>query len=206
MNTAAVNTKADADREDVARVLAGEVRAFENIVLRWQAPLINLAWRYTRDRSRAEEMAQEAFLRAWRNLKSWRGECRFSSWLFALATNLYRNELKRIPMQLLPVDYAPEPSLPAAQLEMAMKGRRCEDVRSAVLALPMHYREPVILYYFFEMDLAMAAATLKMPEGTFKARLSRARKILRERFPQLRDEIAHVQTTTALRPKAETRA
>ena len=53
----------DPDRDDVARVLAGDTRAFEGIVRRWQGPLVNLAWRYCRDRGRAEEMAQEAFLR-----------------------------------------------------------------------------------------------------------------------------------------------
>jgi RNA polymerase sigma-70 factor (ECF subfamily) len=54
-----------------------------------------------------------------------------------------------------------------------------------VLALPLRYREPVVLYYFHEMDVAAAAATMGMPEGTLKARLSRARALLRKRFPQL---------------------
>jgi RNA polymerase sigma-70 factor (ECF subfamily) len=55
---------ADPDAADVDRALAGDVRAFEGIVRRWQGPLINMAWRYCRDRGRAEELAQEAFLRA----------------------------------------------------------------------------------------------------------------------------------------------
>jgi RNA polymerase sigma-70 factor (ECF subfamily) len=61
-------------------------------------------------------------------------------------------------------------------------------VRRAVLALPFRYREPVILFYFHEMDLAAAARTMRLPEGTLKARLSRARALLRRRFPQLEDE------------------
>src|SRR5271165_7351011 len=94
---------ATADAADVDRVLAGELRAFENIVRRWQGPLINMAWRYCRDRSRAEELAQEAFLRAWRNLASWRRESSFSTWLFALAANVYRNDLKRVPTVMVPM-------------------------------------------------------------------------------------------------------
>ena len=60
------------DLADVERVLAGEVSAFEGIVRRWQGPLINMAYRFCNDRSRAEEMAQEAFLRAYRGLAGWR--------------------------------------------------------------------------------------------------------------------------------------
>jgi len=63
---------ADEDAADVARVLAGDVSAFEAIVRRWQGPLVNLAYRFCRDRSRAEDMAQEAFLRALRSLRSLR--------------------------------------------------------------------------------------------------------------------------------------
>ena len=63
---------ADADLLDVERVLAGDIAAFEGIVRRWQGPLVNMAWRYCRDRGRAEEMAQEAFIHAWRGLAKWR--------------------------------------------------------------------------------------------------------------------------------------
>jgi RNA polymerase sigma-70 factor (ECF subfamily) len=135
------------DLADVALVLAGDVRAFEGIVRRWQAPLVNMAWRYSRDRGRAEEMAQEAFLRAWRGLAQWRREGSFSTWLFALAANVYRSELKRFPTETLPLDAAPEPSGPASQHgELAVK-LSSEAVRRAVLALPMRYREPVVFLF-----------------------------------------------------------
>ena len=57
-----------------------------------------------------------------------------------------------------------------------------------MLSLPLRYREPVILFYFHEMDLSRAAATMRLPEGTMKARLSRARALLRRRFPHLEAE------------------
>lgn len=184
----AIEAQADPDLEDVARVLAGDAAAFEGIVRRWQGPLINMAWRYCRDRGRAEEMAQDAFIRAWRGLAQWRREGSFSTWLFALAANVFRSELKRFPTVNLPLDTAPEPRGPAGQYnEMAEKSRQ-EVVRRAVLALPPRYREPVILFYFHEMDVAAAARTMGMPEGTLKARLSRARTLLRRRFPHLEAE------------------
>jgi RNA polymerase sigma-70 factor, ECF subfamily len=97
---------AEEDAADVARVLAGEVAAFEAIVRRWQKPLVNLAYRFCRDRSRAEDMAQEAFLRAYRSLSSWRKEAAFSTWLVALATNLYRSEITRLPPLTAPFEEA----------------------------------------------------------------------------------------------------
>ena len=188
MNAATSAENNQADLADIERVLAGEVQAFEGIVRRWQSPLINMAWRYCRDRGRAEEMAQEAFLRAWRGLSHWRQESSFSSWLFALAANVYRSELKRFPTETLPLAAAPEPAGLASQHREFEERRRHEVLHRAVLALPLRYREPVVLFYFHEMDVAAAARTLGMPEGTLKARLSRARALLRQRFPHLKEE------------------
>jgi len=183
---------ADLDLADVARVLAGETQAFAGIVRRWQGPLVNMAWRYCRDRSRAEELAQEAFVRAWRGLSAWRRESSFSTWLFAVAANVYRTELKRFPVVTYPMEEAAEPAGPAVQHSELEERSRDEAVRRAVLALPMRYREPVILFYFQEMDVAAAARTLGMPVGTLKARLSRARALLAARFPHLNRERSEV--------------
>jgi len=177
------------DLADVERVLSGNVQAFEGIVRRWQGPLVNMAWRYCRDRGRAEELAQEAFIKAWRGLASWRREGSFSTWLFALAANVYRSELKRFPTETLSMEEIAEPSKPAGQHEMLAEQMSSETVRRAVLALPVRYREPVVLYYFHEMDLGAAARTMGLPEGTMKARLSRARELLRKRFPGLVAEL-----------------
>ena len=181
----------DQDAAAVARVLDGEAEAFEGIVRRWQGPLVNMAWRYCRDRGRAEEMAQEAFLRAWRGLKSWRSESSFSSWLFSVAANVYRSELKRFPAAL-PLEEAAEPAAPAWQGDDLEERRQHDALRRAVLALPHKYREPVILYYFHEMDVGRAAATMGLPEGTVKARLARGRDLLRRRFPHLNPHTAGV--------------
>jgi RNA polymerase sigma-70 factor (ECF subfamily) len=180
-------TVAAIDLAAVDRVLAGDTEAFEGIVRRWQGPLVNMAWRYCRDRSRAEEMAQEAFVRAWRGLAQWRRESSFSTWLFALAGNVYRSELKRVPTMVVPFEEIAEPAGAATQYDAAVDQRRNEELRRAVLALPMRYREPVVLYYFHEMDVGAAARTMGLPEGTVKARLSRGRELLRKRFPHLNE-------------------
>ena len=173
------------DQTDVERVLAGDISAFEGIVRRWQGPLINLAYRFCHDRGRAEEMAQEAFLRAYRGLGQWRKDAVFSTWLFALATNLYRSDLRRIPAQTVSLDDIAEPADGRSSDNPLEDRDRDIAVRRAVGTLPSKYREALILFYFHDMDVATAAQSLSLPEGTLKARLSRGRDILRGKLPQL---------------------
>jgi RNA polymerase sigma-70 factor, ECF subfamily len=173
------------DEIDVERVLGGQVSAFEGIVRRWQSPLVNLAYRFCRDRGRAEDMAQEAFLRAYRALPSWRREAAFSTWLFALATNVYRTELRRMPTGVVPLDAVAEPRDPHSAGAALEDEDRDRIVRRAVLALPEKYRDAVVLFYFHGMDVAAAARSLGLPEGTVKIRLSRGREILRDKLPRL---------------------
>jgi RNA polymerase sigma-70 factor (ECF subfamily) len=167
---------AEEDQAAVDRVLNGDTAAFAVIVRRWQRPLINLAYRFCRDRARAEDMAQEAFLRAFRSLRSWRREAAFSTWLFALATNEYRTHLRRRPLQTLPID---ETAMTTGSLEdAATEANRRTLVQRALQSLPPKYREPLLLFYFHEQNVAMTARCLDLPEGTVKARLSRGRALL----------------------------
>ena len=176
------------DQTEVERVLAGDISAFEGIVRRWQTPLVNLAYRFCHDRGRSEDMAQEAFLRAYRGLGQWRKDAVFSTWLFAVATNLYRSELRRIPpaRTVSLEDFAEPPDTRASDrgLEDGDYDRDLA-VRRAVGALPAKYREALTLFYFHDMDVTTAARSLGLPEGTVKARLFRGREILRSKLPQL---------------------
>jgi RNA polymerase sigma-70 factor (ECF subfamily) len=177
---------ADEDRDHVHRVLAGDTDAFEAIVRRWQGPLVNLAYRFCRDRHRAEEMAQDAFVRAFRNLSSWRGDAAFSTWLFALAGNLYRSEIRRLPPRPLPFDQVVEPADPAPDAAGDLQAREsARVVREAVYRLPSHYRDPMLLYYFYDRNVAAVAASLELPTGTVKARLARARDLLKTKLREL---------------------
>lgn len=172
------------DQADVERVLAGNIDAFENIVRRWQNPLINLAYRFCRDRGRAEDLAQEAFLRAYRALGQWRKDAAFSTWLFALATNLYRSELRRIPASTMSIDDVSEPRDPRAEDVGLDAEYRNRSIRRAVFTLPPKYREALDLFYFHEMDVPAAAQSLGLPEGTVKARLFRGRELLRGKLKE----------------------
>jgi len=183
--TVIAGRSAEDDRRDVLRVLAGETAAFEGIVRRWQSPLINLAYRFCHDRGRAEEMAQEAFLRAYRNLASWKRQSAFSTWLFALATNLYCSHTRRLPPVTLPFEDVPEPADPRRFDTHIEERRQRAAIRKAVDSLPAKYREVLTLFYFHEMDVPAAAVSLGLPEGTVKVRLFRARNLLRDKLKPL---------------------
>lgn len=175
-------SRQDPDRAAVERVLAGDTEAFESIVRRWQGPLVNLAWRFCRDRRRAEEMAQEAFLKAFRFLDRWRGEAAFSTWLFALATNVYRSQMRRSRPVEVTLDEAPTIRAPQNPEVEAARRESAGSVRRLVAALPPRYRDALTLFYFMDMDLAAAAAVLGIPQGTLKARLHRARARLEDQL------------------------
>ena len=172
----------DEDAADVRRVLAGDVAAFDGIVRRWQGRLLNLAWRFCRDRAMAEDMAQDAFVRAFRSLRTYRGDAAFSTWLTAIALNTYRSAVRERPPAAFDLDTARlRGEGPDALMRLQSRDRN-GTVRRLVLTLPALYREPMVLYYFEEMNLAETARVLGLPEGTLKARLHRGRELLRRRL------------------------
>lgn len=190
--------RARRDARDVQRVLDGDTDAFEGIVRRWQGPLVNLAYRFSRDRSVAEELAQEAFVKVFRNLERWRASAAFSTWLFAVALNVYRSwARKKRPLfdsldepgglgeperglALDPTSGGPRSDGPA--IDRMVQREEEERVRRAVLALPEKYRDALVVFYFQEEDLATTARVLDRPEGTVKAHLHRGRKLLAKRL------------------------
>lgn len=173
------------DERVVDRVLAGDVDAFEDIVVRWQGPLLNLAYRFCRDRGLAEEMTQEAFLKVYQNLSRWRRDSKLSTWMFSVAINHYRTTLRRhVPpsVELSEIDAATGSGELAGELDAAANDRI---VRRAVALLPPKYRDAVVVYYFLQQDVAETSATLGLKPGTVKARLHRARKLLETKLNAL---------------------
>ena len=175
----------DQDAADAARVMAGDLSAFEGIVLRWQQRLINLGWRFCRDRTMAEDMAQEVFLKAFRSLASFRGESAFSTWLISIAVNTCRSRLRAEGQPLLSLDPTRVFAGERGPFDDFQDHQRAEAVRRAVLTLPERYRDAIVAYYFEEKDLAAASRVLGVAEGTLKARLHRARELLRCRCASL---------------------
>lgn len=166
----------DDDAPDVALALEGDSEAFGRIVRRRETRLVSLAYRLAGDRTLAEDLAQMAFVQAYRSLAKWRGEGPFAAWLTRLALNVIRGELRRTRLDAIALADAPEPGTAPEEPE----GERDPALRRALAALPAIYREALVLYYFEDADVARAARTLGVSEGTVKARLSRGRALLRE--------------------------
>lgn len=180
----------DVDREDVHRVLAGDVDAFSGIVDRWQRPLVNLAYRFCRDRGQAEEMSQEAFLRAFQRLDQWREDAAFSTWLFAVALNVFRSGTRRNAKREAPLEDGREAVASGDVLHEIATRREEEQVRRMVRSLPRRYRDAIILYYFLDQNVTDAAGVLGVPEGTLKARLHRGRALLKVRLARVLEKSA----------------
>ena len=167
------------DRACVRRVLGGDPTAFEPIVRRWQKPLLNLAYRYCRDRGRAEELVQEAFLRAYRKLSMYREKAAFSTWLFTVASRLFTSDVRKYtPTWADPDKLSQLPSWTRTIEEFEAR-EDAEGVRAAVVRLPDKYRDTVALFYFLDQDIAEVARVLGVAPGTVKARLHRGREMLR---------------------------
>lgn len=159
-------------------VLGGDIDAFESIVARWQGPLVNLAYRYCRNRGEAEELAQEAFMKIFKGLGKWRQDSRFSTWLYAVASNRYRSAMRRRRPIWADMETI-EQIIPAGDRSQEVDAAsQSEAVRRAVASLPAKYRDVTVLYYFQDQDLAETSRIMSLPSGTVKARLHRARKML----------------------------
>ncbi len=167
------------DAQDVRRVLAGDPRAFEDLVRRWQTPVVTLAFRFCRDRHQAEDLAQTAFVTIYRKLAQWDGRGAFRSWLFAVATNVIRSELRRPRPAWVPLT-----DEPAAAHDARPEADDDERVRRLVGALPEPYRDTLVLFYFHGRDVRETAAQRGLRRGTVKARLHRGRELLRRALLQ----------------------
>lgn len=174
------------DRVLVRRVQRGDREAFAALVTRHQRYVYNLAYRLLRDPSEAEDLAQEAFLRAWRGLGNFRGEAKFTTWLYRIVTNLCYNRLNSLRRQLLDTDVDDVDTLalssdkdPATAVEAA---ERRAFLHRQIAALPEKYQLVITLFYLQEFSYQEIAQVLDLPLGTVKTHLFRARERLKRQI------------------------
>jgi RNA polymerase sigma-70 factor (ECF subfamily) len=181
--------QAPTDEQLIAGVLAGDDGSYGMLVTRYKDLVYTIAVRIVGDEDDAEDVAQETFLRAYRALPRFRGDSKFSSWLYRIATNRALTHLKRRRRRAPTVDIDAGPHVEGGALESAGRDdpeRLVLDdefrrrVRAAVLELPEQYRVVVTLFYLEERSYKEVAATLGIPMGTLKTHLHRARALLRE--------------------------
>ncbi|MDP4086115.1 MAG: RNA polymerase sigma factor SigW [Bacillota bacterium] len=179
-------------KKRIRQVQKGNVNAFGEVVEIYKNKVYLLCYRMLGNSHEAEDIAQEAFIRAFVNIKSYKQEFKFSTWLFRIATNLCIDRLrKKKPDFYLDAEvegtegltmYSQVPSntqLPENELESL---ELQDTVQKGILNLPEKYRTVIILKYIEDLSLNEISEILDMPLGTVKTRIHRGREALRKQL------------------------
>jgi len=187
---------APTDNQLVARTLNGDVGAFNDLVVRWETSLYRFVVRYLGDSEEARDVCQEAFLKAYSNLDRFRGQAKFSSWLYQIALNQCRTQFRRKKsrptvsldedeqlshLQLVPADV----ETPDAT---AIKSQQASELQAALAHLPEDQRTAIILKEYHGLKFREIAEILETPESTVKSRLYHGLESLAKSLGHLKTE------------------
>lgn len=175
------------DEELVARSRGGDVESFNELILRWERPIYALAYRVIGREDDARDVCQEAFLRAFRALPGFKGQSKFSSWLYRITLNLCRDWIRRQrrnPTSQLPEDTDPGELMadagPVESIEdLAARRELSAVVEDAMALLPDEQRTVIILKEYHGMTFQEIADLQGCPLSTVKTRLYQGLSVLR---------------------------
>ncbi|MEO0998501.1 MAG: RNA polymerase sigma factor RpoE [Pseudomonadota bacterium] len=179
----------------VKRVQAGDKKAFDLLVTRYQHKIVNLVARYVKDSDEALDVAQEAFLKAYRALPRFRGDSAFYTWLYRIAVNTAKNYL--VAAKRRPMDYEldlqdPEQYDMHARLKdgdtpeaVVLKDEVHETIEAAIRALPDDLRTAIVLREVDGMSYEEIATAMDCPVGTVRSRIFRAREAISKQIDPL---------------------
>ncbi|PYR89705.1 MAG: RNA polymerase subunit sigma-24 [Acidobacteria bacterium] len=178
------------DEELVARSMGGDLDSFNQLVLRWERPIYALAYRVIGREEDARDVCQETFLRAFRALKGFKGQAKFSSWLYRITLNLCRDWIRRERRQ--PIAQAPEgvdlielasEATPSESIEELVARREIGRAVARVMAeLPDEQRTAIILKEYHGLTFQEIADLLDCPLSTVKTRLYQGLTVLRKQL------------------------
>lgn len=167
----------------IGRARQGDPQAFEGLVLRYQRYVYNLALRVVGNPMDAEDIAQQAFVRAWRGLPQFKGEAHFSTWLYRIVTNVCYDHLPRIKRDLTtlePDDVIEDvPDEQQGVERTVLTDEECRLLHEALNKLPESYRLLLTLRHLQELSYEEIAGVTGMPLGTVKTGIFRARQKLK---------------------------
>lgn len=172
--------RSDPDAGLVAAIARGDAAAARSLVDRHLPRLVRLARRMLRDDAEAEDVAQEVFLKVWKNAAAWKpGAAKFETWMHRVALNLCYDRLRKKKPSAL--DAAPEPEDPAPNPAQSLEAdERAAAVARAVDALPERQRAAILLCHYEGLSNIDAAATLEVSVEALESLLARGRRALRE--------------------------
>lgn len=174
------------DAELARQALTGSQAAYHALVARYASAAINVAARLVNDRTLAEDLAQEAFVRAFARLKTYDPERRFSAWFFRVVHNVAVDYLRRHRVETVSLDALQAGGYPGPAADESASSPESEAERHALAAaladalsrIRSDYREAIILRYQQDLTVEEVADVMQVPEGTVKTYLHRGRKAL----------------------------
>jgi RNA polymerase sigma-70 factor, ECF subfamily len=172
----------DEEKKLISRAQSGDVESFEALIRDYQIKLYRLIVSVTGNAEDAEDALQETLLLAYRALPRFRGDSLFSTWLYKIALNTTRNWLRshirgsseRIASKMVRVGLDQGPSVD----EELLDHERCELIRKAIMKLPDHYRDAILLRHYRDMQYEEIAEVLDIPLGTVRSRIAKGRCLL----------------------------
>jgi len=180
----------------VRRVQRGDKGAFDVLVLKYQHKVVKLVMRYVRNPAEAEDVAQEAFIKAYRALPQFRGDSAFYTWLYRIAINTAKNAV--VSRDRSPVDYDLDLQNPDESYDMHGRLKDSETpeglvltdeirgtVNAAIDALPEDLRTAIVLRELEGLSYEEIAATMECPVGTVRSRIFRAREAIDRRLREV---------------------
>lgn len=174
----------DSDLEYISGVLNGNKSDFGEIVKRYQKPLLRLILRMTRDLTLAEDIVQEAFIKAYQNLHTFEGKSTFKSWMFQIAINTMRNKLRGFKMELVPIESADLVAHSDIEENIA-KGDLRELITTEIDKLPPRQKLAISLRIFEDLSFKEIAEIMQCPYDTAKANF-------RHGFLKLKEELGKI--------------
>src|SRR5690606_18681258 len=187
------------DEELVACAQAGDLDCFNQLVSRWERPIYALAYRTIGREEEARDVTQEAFLRAYRGLRAFKGEAKFSSWLYRITLNLCRDWIRRerrapivaVPEGVDPIDLADHQATPGESVEDLVARREMSKAVARVMAeLSEEQRQTILLKEYHGLTFQEIADMLGCPLSTVKTRLYQGLSVLRRRLERQQSEEA----------------
>ncbi|WP_071458841.1 RNA polymerase sigma factor SigW [Bacillus massilinigeriensis] len=176
----------------IKQMIKGDQNAYEEIVELYRDKVFQLCYRMLGDRYEAEDIAQEAFIRAYINIKSFNQNLKFSSWIYRIATNLCIDRIrKKKPDYYLDAEVPgteglnmySQVSADTARPEVELESLELRDeVQKQIAMLPEKYRSAIVLKYIEELSLNEISEILDLPLGTVKTRIHRGREALRQQL------------------------
>jgi RNA polymerase sigma-70 factor (ECF subfamily) len=175
------------DLELVEDVKLGDRKAFSELVLRHQRPLLRLTMRFLKDQMLAEDVVQESFIKAYEKINLFEGRSSFKSWLFQIAVNTAKNRLRSMPLEQVNIDDVHLGVDPGAESHM-VRGDLTRILRAEVDLLPERQRMALNLRIFEDLSFKEIAEIMGCPYDTAKANYRHGLMRLKERLEELQGE------------------